>query len=305
MREQFLNSSVDHFGQNTSVTGPKCQQNRHSPSFLPGCVPKKTGTERIRLGIVPRGTALRDIPIASGHFVIDRGTLPGLGRIGLQLLCLYLSSPAEFAVVIQLPAKLVRIERHSTGLIALAVLLRSTSMNRLNSEPVHYGTPAAWLLVILLTSAADLALADEWPQWMGPNRDNRWTEQNILESFPPAGPEVLWRTPVAGGYAGPAVAQGKVFIADFVTGSDVKIANFEREASKGTERVICLDSKSGEQIWTYEYPVEYAISYPAGPRCTPVVEKDRVYTLGAEGQLACLNIDAGNVIWECNLKKNL
>lgn len=145
-------------------------------------------------------------------------------------------------------------------------------------------------------------LADDWPQWMGPNRDNQWREAGILDTFPESGPKVVWRAKVAGGYAGPSVAKGKVFVPDFVTGGDVKIANFERQPSAGTERLLCLDASTGQLLWKYEYPVLYSISYPAGPRCTPVVEEDRVYALGAEGQLACLNIDSGEVKWECDLK---
>ena len=49
-----------------------------------------------------------------------------------------------------------------------------------------------------------VARADDWPQWMGPERDNQWREEGILERFPAAGPKVEWRAPVAGGYAGPA-----------------------------------------------------------------------------------------------------
>ena len=73
-------------------------------------------------------------------------------------------------------------------------------------------------LLILMSVAA----ADDWPQWMGPNRDNVWRESGIITRFPAGGPKVLWRTPIAGGYAGPAVADGKVFIADYVTKDNVK-----------------------------------------------------------------------------------
>ncbi len=54
--------------------------------------------------------------------------------------------------------------------------------------------------------------ADDWPQWMGPQRDNVWRETGIISKFPADGPKVLWRSKLAGGYSGPAVTQGKVFI---------------------------------------------------------------------------------------------
>ena len=144
-------------------------------------------------------------------------------------------------------------------------------------------------------------MADDWTHWMGPDRNNVWNESNIIERFPNSGPPVLWRTKIAGGYAGPAVANGRVFVTDYVTADNVKIANFERTKSTGTERLICLDEMTGQEIWKHEYPVTYSISYPAGPRCTPTVDGERVYFLGAEGQLVCLTVDKGEVVWEVNL----
>ena len=61
-----------------------------------------------------------------------------------------------------------------------------------------------------------LAVADDWNQWRGVDRDGVWNESNILTEFPDEGPQIIWKSPVANGYAGPAVADGKVFVADFV-----------------------------------------------------------------------------------------
>ncbi|MDZ4657731.1 MAG: PQQ-binding-like beta-propeller repeat protein [Bythopirellula sp.] len=155
-------------------------------------------------------------------------------------------------------------------------------------------------LVLLVSSNA---WADDWPQWMGPQRDNIWREDGILEKFPEGGPKVIWRTELAGGYAGPAVAAGKVFITDYVTADNVKIANFERKESTGIERVFCLDEATGKEIWKHEYPVTYTISYPAGPRCTPSVHDGKVYTLGAEGHLFCFDVNTGKIVWQKDLTK--
>lgn len=156
---------------------------------------------------------------------------------------------------------------------------------------------------LLLFTSASPCSADDWPQWMGVNRDNVWREDGIINKFPENGPRVLWRTPIDGGYSGPAVANGKVFVTDYVTKGDVKIGNFERKEFTGTERVLCLDEVTGEEIWKHVYPVKYTVSYPSGPRCTPNVEGDRVYTLGSEGHLICFNIADGKVIWQKDLKK--
>ena len=135
-------------------------------------------------------------------------------------------------------------------------------------------------------------LADDWPQWMGPTRDNVWHEEGILSEFAAPGPQVVWRAPVAGGYAGPAIAGGRVFVTDFV----------KTDGMSGTERVLCLDAATGRPLWQHEEPETYTISYPAGPRCTPLVDGDRVYTLGAEGKLLCLAVDDGAVLWARDLK---
>ena len=163
---------------------------------------------------------------------------------------------------------------------------------------------AVWSIVALYAGLlpTPLAVADDWPQWMGPSRDNVWREDGLLDTFPAAGPKVLWRTAIAGGYAGPAIAAGRVFVTDYVTDADVKVANFERKASTGTERVLCLGEATGKVLWKHEYPVTYTIAYPAGPRCTPTVDGDRVYTLGAEGNLCCLNVADGNLLWSRDLK---
>jgi outer membrane protein assembly factor BamB len=139
---------------------------------------------------------------------------------------------------------------------------------------------------------------------MGPHRDNVWREEGLLETFPAEGPRVVWRVPIAGGYAGPAVAAGRVFVTDYVTEADVKIANFERKSSTGSERVLCLDEATGRILWKHAYPVTYTIAYPAGPRCTPTVDGDRVYTLGAEGNLICFEAATGKILWERDLKKD-
>ena len=112
---------------------------------------------------------------------------------------------------------------------------------------------------------------------------------------------MVWRSNIAGGYSGPAVAQGKVFVTDYVTEDNVKVPNFERNKFSGIERVICLDETSGKTLWKHEYPVKYSISYPAGPRCTPIVDGEFLYTLGAEGHLRCLQVESGEVVWSLHL----
>lgn len=152
--------------------------------------------------------------------------------------------------------------------------------------------------------ATTVVSAADWPQWMGPNRDDVWSETDIIEEFPAKGLTFLWRKPIRGGFSGPAVAGGRVYVTDYVRSTgDEKPLPTKRNDLQGKERVICLDAKTGNEIWKYEYDCNYTISYPAGPRCTPTVAAGKVFTLGAMGDLFCFDAENGSVIWSKNLPK--
>ena len=150
------------------------------------------------------------------------------------------------------------------------------------------------------------AMAEDWPQWLGPKHDGYWREKGIVDELPKDGPKVLWRSPVGMGYAGPAVANGKIFLPDRFLEEGVKNPDnaFSKTAVKGKERLLCLDEKTGKEIWKFSYDSEYRISYAAGPRCTPTVDGDRVYHLGAMGHLFCLSVTDGSVIWKKDYLKD-
>jgi outer membrane protein assembly factor BamB len=167
--------------------------------------------------------------------------------------------------------------------------------------------PLATLLLTL--SLIPTAAAEDWPQWMGPNRDAVWPETGILDKFPKDGPKVLWRIPVAGGYAGPAVVGNRVFVTDYLTQDAIKTgsggpADFVRADLTGVERVLCFSADKGELVWKHEYDCRYKISYSAGPRCTPTVCGGKVYTLGAMGRLVCLDSQKGTVLWSKDFPKD-
>ncbi len=153
--------------------------------------------------------------------------------------------------------------------------------------------------IAALSLLPTLAGAD-WPSWLGPHGDAVLTEPGILEGnrFPSDEPEVLWRTATGLGYSAPAVAEGKVFLADYVK-DDGEIANNpgSRVRLLGHERVRALDLASGEPLWTYEYARPYSISYPSGPRAMPVYDAGNVFFLGAEGDLTCLDAATGEKRW--------
>ena len=150
-----------------------------------------------------------------------------------------------------------------------------------------------YLLVVICI--LNPVLAEDWPEWRGKGRAGIWTESGILDKFPEKGLTPVWRTPLHGGFAGPAVAAGRVFVTDFKRSS----------GKKGMERALCLDEKSGKILWTREWDADYqGISYDTGPRATPTVDGDRVYIVGGSGTLLCLNARTGDVIWRKDYVKD-
>src|SRR4051794_15901451 len=88
---------------------------------------------------------------------------------------------------------------------------------------------------------------DDWPQWQGPNRDGIWREAGVIESFPKDGPPIAWRAPIGAGYAGPSVANGRVYVMDRFMAPDEKSPTnaFDRGVLRGMERVVCLKESDG------------------------------------------------------------
>lgn len=155
------------------------------------------------------------------------------------------------------------------------------------------------LLTVMSVTAECFAFADDWPQWNGPTMDGTVHEDGLLKTIPDTGLKLLWRKPVSLGYSGPAVADGRVYVTDYQRATG-RIANNPgaRDKLTGTERVLCMDAKSGDVIWTHKYERPYAVSYGGGPRVVPTIHEGRVYAIGAEGDLWCLDAATGKVVWE-------
>ncbi len=150
---------------------------------------------------------------------------------------------------------------------------------------------ARFLLLVITVLLTPLASAEDWPEWRGEGRAGVWTETGIVETFPAGGLAVSWRGKIGNGYAGPAVADGRVYVTDIVN----------KQANRGTERALCLNENSGQLLWKHEWAADNSgMSYSNGPRATPTIDGDRVYTLGATGILHCLNAKTGGVVWKKN-----
>jgi outer membrane protein assembly factor BamB len=142
--------------------------------------------------------------------------------------------------------------------------------------------------VLLLPIISPTLLAADWPQWRGPARDGVSAETGLLTAWPAGGPRLLWKVPGGGGYSCPAIAGGRLFT----------LVSRDKD-----EIVLCLDAKSGKELWTVRSDADRPDDFGSGPRATPTVDGDRVYTLGASGSLMCLQAADGKSIWSADILK--
>lgn len=155
---------------------------------------------------------------------------------------------------------------------------------------MHLTRTTVALLIFLLASWQS-SLADEWPQWRGPNRDGVWAETGIIDKFDSSEIKLKWRVPISSGYSGPTVAQGRVYVTDRVV------------QPKEIERIHCFDWETGNQLWSYSYGCEYdGFGYKAGPRASVLIDDGLAYSLGAAGHLFCLDAANGSVLWGRDLR---
>jgi outer membrane protein assembly factor BamB len=167
-----------------------------------------------------------------------------------------------------------------------------------STHPFRFG-------LLLAAGLIARANADDWPQWLGANRDSVWLETGIVDKFPAGGPPVRWRTKIGSGYSGPVVANGRVYVLDrrLAEAASPPSDPFQRGTITGGERVLCLNESDGKLVWEHQYDCAYTVSYPAGPRAAALVDNGQVFTLGAEGNLFCLDAQSGKVLWSHDFKK--
>ncbi|MDB6021011.1 MAG: hypothetical protein JWQ04_868, partial [Pedosphaera sp.] len=143
--------------------------------------------------------------------------------------------------------------------------------------------PAACLGLLFLLPTAR---ADDWPQWRGPERTGHVSSGVAVPTSLPAEPKVIWRTSIGDGLASPVIAGGKVFYLDNQEGREVLHA------------VAATDAK---ELWHAEIDKVHGDSQSVpGPRCTPMVDGDRVYAQSCRGELRCLKTTDGTPLWNVN-----
>lgn len=158
------------------------------------------------------------------------------------------------------------------------------------------------IFCVLLASTSASVRAQDWPTWNGPNRDGT-TSTRVKVQFPDK-PRPQWSVDVGLGYAGPVVADGRVVLCDYELKSGTITNNAgKRDKLTGRERITCYNADTGIQLWQHAYDRPYAVSYPSGPRATPTIFGGRVYALGSEGDLLCLDMQSGRIVWQRSFNK--
>ncbi len=141
------------------------------------------------------------------------------------------------------------------------------------------------------TSAADAeakVVQEDWPDWRGVRRDGISRQTGLSLDWTTAKPKRLWERDLGIGYSSMTVVGDRLF----TMGSE-----------QDAEYVYCLDSSDGSTLWKVHSGTTFKNNYGHGPRSTPVVDGDRVFALGANGDLLCLSTDAGKVAWQTNILK--
>ena len=134
-----------------------------------------------------------------------------------------------------------------------------------------------------------LASAESWPTFRGPDRTAVSPDKGLLESWPKAGPKLLWEAAGAGrGYASVAIAEGKIFT----------LGDGPSTAEDKDEYLICFDQKDGKPLWKTKTGPAWNNGKPnwQGSRSTPTIDGDRVYVVTPFGKLVCCDL-AGKELW--------
>jgi len=143
-----------------------------------------------------------------------------------------------------------------------------------------------FLLVVFLLYGATNINAQDWPQFLGPERNSTSPQTGLLKTWPEKGPEVLWSVDLGIGYGGPVVKDGKVYILD-------------RNDDSG-DHMKCFDLSTGKELWSYHYDAPGSVRYP-GSRSVPLVDGNYVYSCGPYGDLYCIDINSHKPVWNRNV----
>lgn len=149
------------------------------------------------------------------------------------------------------------------------------------------------LAFLSLSTVTSAAMAEDWSQWRGSQRDGKSAEKGLLAKWPDAGPKLLWQAKnIGSGYSTPSIVGGQLFV----------ISNQGNEK----EEVLAISTSNGNKLWSTpigKVGTNQGPQYP-GTRATPTVSGGFVFALGSDGDLVCLDIKSGQKSWGKNLKSD-
>ena len=147
----------------------------------------------------------------------------------------------------------------------------------------------ALMALCLLVLSSVRNRGSDWPQFLGPHRDGEYRGGSTPGPWPTQGPPVVWKQRVGAGFSGPVVSGGRLIL-------------FHR---KGNEEIVqCWNAGDCTPIWSHTSPTRYRddFGFDEGPRSTPTIAEGRIYTMGAEGLVNCLDLASGEKIWSIDCK---
>ena len=134
-------------------------------------------------------------------------------------------------------------------------------------------------------TAPKVQVSPQWTQWGGPHRNFHTEASGLKDTWPAAGPRVIWKRPLGEGYSSPAVENGVLYT----------MYGKARE-----EVVLAANAETGATLWEHATPMTFQSDYPEmgnGPYATPLVVGDRLFTTGVAGRLQCLEKKTGKLLW--------
>jgi outer membrane protein assembly factor BamB len=143
-----------------------------------------------------------------------------------------------------------------------------------------------FIQVIVLYVCIPNIYAQDWPQYLGPNRNGVSDQKNILRTWPQQGPEVQWTVNIGIGFGGPVIKDGKVYLLD----RDDKVG----------DKLRCFDLSDGKELWSFSYDAPGSVMFP-GSRSVPALDGNLIYSCGPYGNLYCIDVNTHKPVWNKNI----
>ena len=168
---------------------------------------------------------------------------------------------------------------------ALAIVLLATSC----AVTSTHGQEAKQIGKSKVANLWTRKVGEDWPQFLGRGRDGKSSETGFRPNWKQTPPQLVYAIRVGEGYGACTVSQGRML-------------HFDRVGGKN--RLRCFHAEKGDEIWKHEYETDYEdhYGYDGGPRCSPLIDGDRVYTMDANGVVYCLALRDGKVHWHLDTR---